>query len=275
MIVYKTTNLINGKIYIGQDSKNNPRYFGSGLTIKKAVKKYGVKNFVKEILEYCDTKEQLSERETYWIEYFDSTNKKIGYNISKGGEFSRLGTICSGETKLVLSECKKGSKNPMYGKTIFEVWVEKYGFSDAEILYSKWRDSLSNAALGHIPWNKNKQMSENFKQNMSKIVKGIRHTDVTKQKISEGNKGKIITVEHRNAISKAQLNRTKESRLHTKETKLKLSNSKLGDKNPMKGKSVFDVWVEKYGFDEANTRQQQASKKRSESLKKKKVLIND
>ena len=47
MIIYKTTNLVNKKIYIGQDSKNNPEYLGSGAIVKKAIKKYGKENFKK------------------------------------------------------------------------------------------------------------------------------------------------------------------------------------------------------------------------------------
>ena len=59
MVIYKTTNLINGKIYIGQDLENNPNYFGSGLIFKKAILKYGKNNFKKEILEYCFNKQEL------------------------------------------------------------------------------------------------------------------------------------------------------------------------------------------------------------------------
>ena len=56
MIIYKTTNLINNKIYIGQDSRNNPYYYGSGTIITLAIKKYGKNNFKKEILETCNNK---------------------------------------------------------------------------------------------------------------------------------------------------------------------------------------------------------------------------
>ena len=52
MIIYKTTNLINKKIYIGQDTKNNPNYLGSGKYFKYALKKYGKENFSKEIIEF-------------------------------------------------------------------------------------------------------------------------------------------------------------------------------------------------------------------------------
>lgn len=51
MIVYKTTNLINNKIYIGKDTHDNPKYLGSGIVLKRAIKKYGKLNFLKETIE--------------------------------------------------------------------------------------------------------------------------------------------------------------------------------------------------------------------------------
>lgn len=87
MIIYKTTNLVNGKIYVGKDKHNNPNYLGSGKRFNDAVKCYGKENFKKEILEYCNSYEHMSEREIYWIEKLDSlhVNGK-GYNLTKGGE---------------------------------------------------------------------------------------------------------------------------------------------------------------------------------------------
>jgi hypothetical protein len=67
MIIYKTTNLINGKIYVGQDSKNNPKYLGSGIVLNHAIKKYGKDNFKKEILEHCIDKNDMDIKEKYWI----------------------------------------------------------------------------------------------------------------------------------------------------------------------------------------------------------------
>jgi group I intron endonuclease len=83
MIIYKTTNLINGKIYIGKDMHNNQNYLGSGKILKQAIQKYGKENFKKEIVEECQDEKLWLEREIYWIGYFNST--KIGYNIALGG----------------------------------------------------------------------------------------------------------------------------------------------------------------------------------------------
>ena len=80
MIVYITKNLINDKKYIGKDSHNDPEYLGSGSLLLKDIKKYGKENFKKDILEYCN-KENLGEREEYWIEYFDAVKSKKFYNI--------------------------------------------------------------------------------------------------------------------------------------------------------------------------------------------------
>lgn len=88
MIIYKTTNLINNKIYVGQDSKNNPNYYGSGKILKAAIKKYGKINFKKEILEHCRTRDELNDCEKYWICELESQNPNIGYNITAGGEYS-------------------------------------------------------------------------------------------------------------------------------------------------------------------------------------------
>jgi group I intron endonuclease len=98
MIIYKTTNLVNGKFYIGQDSNNDPNYLGSGLLINKAIKKYGKNNFLKEVLENCNSKEELDEKEKFWISNLSATT--IGYNISFGGTGGDLYNCLSEEEKI-------------------------------------------------------------------------------------------------------------------------------------------------------------------------------
>lgn len=87
MVIYKTTNLLNGKYYIGKDEKNNPDYLGSGKILKAAINKNGRDYFKKEILEICKTREILNDREKYWIESLSATT--LGYNITEGGTGGR------------------------------------------------------------------------------------------------------------------------------------------------------------------------------------------
>ena len=64
--VYKTTNLINNKIYIGQHITNNldDGYLGSGKNLKHDIKKYGKENFTISVIEECDDSE-INDREIF------------------------------------------------------------------------------------------------------------------------------------------------------------------------------------------------------------------
>jgi hypothetical protein len=87
-IIYKTTNSVNGKIYIGmhkQETDEFDGYLGSGLLLKKAMSKYGRDVFTRETLAVCETKEVAAITEKALIEQYDSRNPDIGYNITEGG----------------------------------------------------------------------------------------------------------------------------------------------------------------------------------------------
>lgn len=84
--IYLTTNLIDGKKYIGQHhGELNDSYLGSGVLLVKAVKKYGPENFAREILEIC-TKDNLDEKEKYWIKYYNAYEDENFYNLSESGQ---------------------------------------------------------------------------------------------------------------------------------------------------------------------------------------------
>lgn len=125
MYVYKTTNLINYKIYIGVHKSKRKNYLGSGKILKQAIKKYGRDNFKCEIIEHCESEEEMFSREKYWIKEYDSQNRLIGYNITDGGLDGAgckhlLGKKLSEEHKKKVSlnhADVSGERNPMFGKT--------------------------------------------------------------------------------------------------------------------------------------------------------------
>lgn len=80
-IIYRTKNLINGKMYVGSDSKNNDNYLGSGKLLNRAIEKYGREHFIKETLETVDDNKNLKEREEYWLKELDCANSDKYYNI--------------------------------------------------------------------------------------------------------------------------------------------------------------------------------------------------
>lgn len=91
--IYIIRNTINDKVYVGQTTKSVRLRFlnhlsaarrGKDYVIGKAIRKYGEKNFYVETLEEC-LKSELNEREIYYIKFYNSTNPKFGYNMSKGG----------------------------------------------------------------------------------------------------------------------------------------------------------------------------------------------
>lgn len=92
--IYKITNTLNGKIYIGQTIQNIKERFYQHCALKcskdvlkmaihKAILKYGKQNFSIEVIEEVES-ENLNEREIYWIKYFNSY--KNGYNKTLGGQ---------------------------------------------------------------------------------------------------------------------------------------------------------------------------------------------
>lgn len=85
-VIFKITNVINSKIYIGKSSNDRRDYFGSGKAIKAAIEKYGKSNFTKEIIDTANSLSELNNREREWILFYRSFDPAIGYNRSFGGD---------------------------------------------------------------------------------------------------------------------------------------------------------------------------------------------
>lgn len=92
--IYKTTNLINNKFYIGQKKSNvflKEKYLGSGTRLHSAIEHYGKENFKVELIDTAESKEELDDKEIYWIDRLDARNLDIAYNLSKGGDGNSSG----------------------------------------------------------------------------------------------------------------------------------------------------------------------------------------
>lgn len=120
-LIYISTNLVNGKIYIGQTTTFNDYYIGSGLHFSRAVKKYGRKNFVSHHLQYSKDKEELDRLEVEYIASFNSTDPAIGYNLALGG---------NGTGKHSESTRKKMSQAKKHARVIQRKWA---GLSDKDL----------------------------------------------------------------------------------------------------------------------------------------------
>ena len=99
--IYKTTNLLNGKIYLGKHVSDefDPSYKGSGRLLWQAINKYGWDNFSVEMLCPCFSIDELNSEEKFLIKYFSSRDREVGYNIAKGGDGGDTYSALSPEAK--------------------------------------------------------------------------------------------------------------------------------------------------------------------------------
>lgn len=113
--IYKITNTINSKSYIGQTIQNvKERFYQhcatkcskavSNMAIHRAIKKYGKSNFTVEVIEEIDST-NLNDRERYWIRYYDSYNN--GYNSTEGGQ-DGIKLFKNLDTESIVREYKSG-----------------------------------------------------------------------------------------------------------------------------------------------------------------------
>lgn len=163
MIIYKTTNLINGKIYIGQSINDDPKYLGSGVFLKNAIEKYGKENFLKEVIDVVDSVDELNEKEIYWIEKYNSTDKNIGYNLCSGGKGFKIYYGKSGEQISEIHENLSKIHKEKWNNMILNMSddeLKKLSESRSEISKKSWDIS-----------------DEEYKEKCKRISEGLKNSD--------------------------------------------------------------------------------------------------
>lgn len=234
--IYKITNKINNKIYIGQrsykgDVVGEDKYMGSGKLLHIAYKKYGIENFEKEIIALVPGGvDELCAAEIFFIKHYRNiVGKDMMYNMTDGGKSklgyktpeetkkkmaeAHMGFVFSDEAKKKMSESHKGKKPPickLKGLGVLKPWNKgKTGVYSKETL-----EKISRAKS-------RENLSEETRRKMSESAKARKDSEETKKRKSEAHKGKIFSEEHRKRLSEAAKRRGKMS----EEQKKKISDT--------------------------------------------------
>ena len=154
-VIYKTTNNLNNKIYVGYHSTDNlsDDYLGSGKILNEAINKYGIQNFSKEILYVFPTKEEALEKEKEIVN-MEFLQRKDVYNLKIGGEggWDYINNVLKENKEYNLSLSKKLSdaafKNHKEGK------IKGWGAINSEKQSS---------------WNRGKPKSDSTRKKMSEV----------------------------------------------------------------------------------------------------------
>jgi len=218
-IIYILENKINNKYYVGQTIRDVDirldEHIRSKSFIGKALKKYGIENFNKIILENIPI-EKLNELEQKYIKEYNSLFPG-GYNFDTGGNLTRN---LSEETKKKLSESRKGKipwnkgLTSIYSKETLEKMSEAHK-NISEETRKKMSVSHKNGketslfAIGNKVWLGRHHTEESKEKNRqaslgNKNFLGRHHTKETKRKMSNSQKGKVFTEEHCRHISEAR-----------------------------------------------------------------------
>jgi len=174
-IVYRTTNLINGKIYIGVHCTNNINdgYIGNGIykqsntnrrtynqAFVNAVRKYGYENFKREVLYEFESAELAYWWESYLVDK-DFLSRKDTYNVKGGGSSS---FYVSKEIRQKIGSYKKGIPLTEEHKRKIKETSSKRKLSEEH------KKRISQARIGIVPWNKNKKHTEETKNKMREYL---------------------------------------------------------------------------------------------------------
>lgn len=193
--IYKITNNINKKVYIGQTNNlkkrwnEHKRLGNSNNSSKKsinsklysAMKKYGVENFTIEVIE--EPTENYNEREKYWIKYYHSNERDKGYNIASGGEDP---PIKKGEESVLAKYSdkiiEKIQNDLIYSNKTFDQISEDYNISCEYLSFINRGITRKNNDLDY-PLRKHSNCRKDDEM-VSQIVNDLLYTTLSIEKIA-------------------------------------------------------------------------------------------
>lgn len=185
MIIYKVTNTLNGKVYVGQTVKTLKERWAKHLSdksgclgIKSALKKYGPENFTIEQIDQAESLEELNKKESEWIAIIGSLSP-FGYNLTTGGDHYRL----SQESRDKMSKSLTGRK---LSKSHIEKMSERMR---NRIVSQETREKTSKRCKGKTTWAKGKKFTADHRAKISAASVGKVVSEETKQKLSDHFKG--------------------------------------------------------------------------------------
>ena len=203
--IYKITNLVNNKVYIGASKNVEKRWSNhrNGRTaIAEDLQTFGLDNFKFEVLLECP-EDMLCQWERDMICLYDSDDPEKGYNSKNDRPYSLKvseslkGRKLSGETRRKLSESLKGRK--VSNEVRRRISEAHKGRSRSE----ETKRKISEVLKGKSSPMKGKHLSEETKRKLSEVNKGKTHSNETKRKLSEKMKGRTVSEEHKRKMSEA------------------------------------------------------------------------
>lgn len=249
--VYISTNLINGKQYIGDhscDSLINDNYLGSGTYFLRSLNFHGKENFKKEILEFFNNKEDaFTAQQKYINEY--NTCLPNGYNISPTGGLHVQGCH-SIETIEKIKAAQRGRISKNKNKSYLEQYLEKYDIETAKNKAIQHKINLSYSKTGH-------EVTIETKTKISNTKEGVPNTPEHNKKISDSLSGikkpirseehtlKIIESRKKNGFIPWNKGLSKDTDERVKQGSIASGNSRIGKPSNMSGKTHKPESIEK------------------------------
>lgn len=184
-VIYKTTNIINNKIYVGKSIKNSSSYLGSGLLLNRAIKKYGRENFIKEIIDTAENKTELNEKEKFWIAQYEDK-----YNISDGGDGGdtwtnnpNYETMCKKITEINKKRWKNTSikERKEFGRKISKANLGKTKVQPPRTAEHNMNNRLANKGISRNKGIDNPMYGKTKENNEKKRLSELKHSKTAKK----------------------------------------------------------------------------------------------